>query len=233
MTSDRFEIDVAATAAEVWNRLTTSDGLGSWFGTDATIDLRIQGARVVRWGDAETMDAEITDLDAPNRIRLAYVVDGAEVGAEEWLISSHETTTRVTLITSMPPGDTDDWDGFVGDVRRGWRLFMASLRFALTEAAHPDRIAVCRHLPATGPRPELWEAVQSFLDTSDLVEGLEPVLLDPPHSRLLVASDRSLLLDAEGWGADQVLYAQAATHAGPDEWRELVLDAVAGALADR
>ena len=232
MTTERFEIDVTATPNQVWERLTTADGIASWFGTDASIELEVGGARAVRWGDAEQMDAVVTDIDAPRRLRLAYLADGAELGAEEWLISQGDTTTRVTLITSMPPGDADDWDGFVGDVRRGWRLFLASLRFGLTGAAQPDRIAVCRYLPATGPRQAIWDAVQQFLDSSGLVEHLEPALLDPPHSRLLVAADRSLVIDAEGRGDTQVLYAQAATHRGPDAWRVAVLDGIAGALAE-
>lgn len=229
---ERFEIDLAATPEEVWEMLTTEGGLASWFGTDAQIELRVGGERVVRWGETMAIEGEITDIDPPHRIRVIYTADGEETGAEEWLISGSATTTRLTLINSFDTDGIDDWEGFYGDIRRGWNLFLASLRFALEDAATPMRQVDCVYLPAPGVRAELWRLVdQVFAERPDLTSGMEPRLLDRPHSRLHVSSDRSLIVDFEGDGGHQLAYVQAATHGVPSDWRLAVIEVIRAVFA--
>jgi uncharacterized protein YndB with AHSA1/START domain len=130
MRSERFEIETRATPEEVWRSLTTAEGIASWFGTRAEIDARLDGERVVGWGEGVEIVGRITDMQPMERLRVVYLADGEEVGAEEWLIQSDETTTRLTLINSLSDEGVDDWEGFYGDMRRGWRRFLASLRHA-------------------------------------------------------------------------------------------------------
>ena len=212
--------------------LTTAEGLAAWFGTDADIDLVVGGERTVAWGDGAPMEAIVDEIDPPTLLRLVYVVDGVEMGAEEWVLSAESGTTRLTLIHSMPDDDVDDWEGFYGDIRRGWRLFMASLTHALERAAVPTRHSQCRYVPAPGSREDVFSDILGALgpvlgDDPQAVPApfrdMDVVLVDPPHSLLLVAPDRSLLVDVEGSGADQVIYLQAATHGGNDEWPREVL----------
>lgn len=227
---ERLEIDIHATPAQVWERLTTSKGIASWLGTRAEIDLRIGGDRIVGWGDEVEMSGTITELEPGRRIRLVYRAEGEQTGAEEWLVSGGRGATRLTLVYSLSARDVDDWEGFFGDLNRGWRLFMASMRFGLEQAATPNRAVDCCYVPAPIRAAEIWDRVGDALEHSELVAGLEPALLIPPHSRLLVAPDRSLLLDVEGSGDARVLYAQGATHDGPREWRRQVLALARSAL---
>jgi uncharacterized protein YndB with AHSA1/START domain len=217
---ERFEIDVDASPAEVWERLTTVEGLTSWFGTRASIELHVGGERLVGWGGAAEMRAKITDIDPQHRLRVVYMTDGESTGAEEWLITTDDRTTRLTLINSFDADEIDDWEGFFGDIRRGWRLFLASLAHGLGSAATPDREVECTYVTAPGPREAIWEQVEAILARSpEVAEGLNPLVVDPPHSRLLVDRHRTLLIDVEGSGESQVLYAQASTHDGPSNWR--------------
>ena len=229
---DRFEIDIQATAAQVWERLTTAEGLSSWFGTTAEIDLRIGGERIVGWGDEVQLAGVIAELEPGRRIRIVYTTAGEETGAEEWLITGGQGTVRLTLIQSMSDEGIDDWEGFFGDVNRGWQLFMASMRFGLEQANTANRDVDCLRIPAPIAPEQIWDRVEAALDGSDLVSGMEPALLIPPHSRLLVAPDRSLLLDVEGSGEGRVLYAQASTHNGPPEWRDRALELASCALRE-
>lgn len=230
---ERFEIDIDASPEEVWERLTTADGLTSWFGTRATIDLRAGGNRVVGWGDSMEISGRIEEIEPPRRIRVVYTADGEETGAEEWLITTDSSTTRLTLVNSFADDGIEDWEGFFGDIRRGWRLFLASLKHALEKAGMPNRTADCRYVPTAETREELWTAVDRVLRSHpSLVEGMEPCLTDRPHSRLLTADDRTLLIDVEGSGPDQVVYVQAATHGGPAQWRGQALEVLASALAN-
>ncbi len=227
---ERFEIDISATASQVWERLTTAEGLASWFGTRAEIDLRIGGERVIGWGDSAEMTGVIAEMEPQQRIRIVYTTAGEETGAEEWLITAGQGTVRLTLIQSMSDDGIDDWEGFFGDIRRGWRLFLESMRYALESAGTPNREVDSLAIPAPIDRKDVWERVEKALAGSSLVADLQPALLIPPHSRLLVSADRSLLLDVEGSGEGRVLYAQAATHDGPPEWRRQALDLARSAL---
>lgn len=228
---ERFQIDINATAAEVWERLTTAEGLASWLGTRAGIDLQVGGGRTVGWGDEVEIVAEIADIDPERRLRVVYMVDGEEVGAEEWLISTQGATTRLTLINSMSDLGVDDWEGFYGDIRRGWQLFLESMRFALESARTPNREVDCIYVPATGSREAAFDRIAAILDGSPVIDGMGSLLAIPPHARLLGAEDRTLLFDLEGSGDTQVLYAQAATHDGPGKWRAEALDLLRTVLA--
>lgn len=235
--TERFDIDIDATPADVWRMLTTAEGLASWFGTRARIDLRVGGDVEVGWGPddgpGDVIASRITALDPHRRLRLAYLADGEEVGAEEWLVSTHGSTTRLTLVHSMPDDGAEDWEGFYGDIRRGWRLFLASLRHALESAASPLRTATSRSLPTPGPRWPIWADLTTVVGLEDdhptapLLADMEVVLADPPNSLLLASPTRTLLCDVEGQGDQQVVYLQAAVHAGQPDWPTAVLDDLA------
>lgn len=227
--SERFEVLIDASPEEVWRCLTTADGLASWFGTWAEIDTRIDGDRVIGWGDGFAMTGKVTDLEPGRRLRVVYLAEEDEVGAEEWLIAREGGVTRLTLINSMSDEGVEDWEGFYGDIRRGWKIFMTSLQFALEEAVAPGRTAICEHIPVPGDRAPIWERVHDLVGGSDLTRGMDRRLVDPPHSLLLTQPDRSVLLDLEGAGDGQVLYTQAACHGEPDQrWMDDVLALVRG-----
>lgn len=225
--TERFSIDLDATPEQVWRSLTTAEGLAGWFGTRAEIDLRVGGDRVVGWGPGVEIRGRIDAIDPARRLRVVYVAGDEEAGAEEWLITVDGTTTCLTLIHSMPDAGIDDWEGWYGDMRRGWRLFLASLRHGLEDASAPNRTVRCRNLPAPGPR----DAIRTRLDAwrseaPPELERLAPLLDDPPHSLLLASADRTLLVDIEGTGDGQVVYVQAATHgADAEAWVDQVLAA--------
>ena len=231
MRSERFEIEIDAPISEVWKMLTTPDGLASWFGTEAEIDLEPEGRRLIAWGEGVEMHASITHIEPETMLRVSYRHDGVETGAEEWLISRGDSVTRLTLINSMAGDGSDDWEGFYGDIRRGWRLFLASLRHALESASSPHRIARADYIPAAVERQQIWEAVESAIAGSKVIDDLDALILDEPHSRLYGNSKRTLLLDVEGHGDQRVLYAQAASHHGEDAWLDETLGLLQSALS--
>ena len=53
---DRIErvVEIAHPPAKVWAALTTAEGLGSWFGNQATIDLRPGGSAQMTWTGGQT-----------------------------------------------------------------------------------------------------------------------------------------------------------------------------------
>src|SRR5581483_3718742 len=69
---DRIERTVALTRAphEVWQALTTADGLSAWFGERASIDLRPGGAAMITFAGGMTVDMRVERVEEP--IVFAY-----------------------------------------------------------------------------------------------------------------------------------------------------------------
>ena len=74
---DRIErtVEIAHPPAKVWAALTTAEGLGTWFGNQATIDLRPGGSAQMTWtGGAHGRHAGRTGRGADGvRLHLAHL----------------------------------------------------------------------------------------------------------------------------------------------------------------
>jgi uncharacterized protein YndB with AHSA1/START domain len=75
---DRIErtLELPHPPATVWAALTTAEGLGTWFGNEATIDLRPGGAARMRWADGSTADLRIERVEEPTAFGFTWRVDG-------------------------------------------------------------------------------------------------------------------------------------------------------------
>ncbi|MBO3750105.1 SRPBCC domain-containing protein [Streptosporangiaceae bacterium NEAU-GS5] len=64
---DRIErtVEIAHPPVKVWSALTTAEGLGAWFGNEATIDLRPGGAAQLRWSDGSSVDMRVERVQEP------------------------------------------------------------------------------------------------------------------------------------------------------------------------
>ena len=64
---DRIErtVEIAHPPGKVWAALTTAEGLGAWFGNEATIDLRPGGSARMRWTGGYTADMRVERVEEP------------------------------------------------------------------------------------------------------------------------------------------------------------------------
>src|SRR5215470_11315933 len=111
---DRIErtVEVAQPPEKVWAALTTAEGLGAWFGDEATIDLRPGGAAWMRWNE-EGFTAEMRverveepvvfgftwsiyglPSDDPRRTYVEFTLEPAPVAATASSTNSCSTTAR-------------------------------------------------------------------------------------------------------------------------------------------
>ncbi|QFG21485.1 SRPBCC domain-containing protein [Actinomadura sp. WMMB 499] len=76
---DRIErtVELAHPPARVWEAITTAEGLGGWFGDEATIDLRPDGAARLRWADGSTADLRVERVEEPRVFGYTWRMDGA------------------------------------------------------------------------------------------------------------------------------------------------------------
>ncbi|GAB2957890.1 SRPBCC domain-containing protein [Saccharothrix stipae] len=64
---DRIErtVEFAQPPAKVWAALTTAEGLGTWFGQEATIDLRPGGSARLSWSDGQSTELRVERVEEP------------------------------------------------------------------------------------------------------------------------------------------------------------------------
>jgi uncharacterized protein YndB with AHSA1/START domain len=75
---DRIErvVEIGRPPATVWAALTTAEGLGSWFGNQATIDLRPGGAARMTWTDGATAEMRVERVEEPAVFGFTWHIDG-------------------------------------------------------------------------------------------------------------------------------------------------------------
>src|SRR6266568_4817845 len=61
----RSVVNATIRPAAVWAALTTAEGLGTWFGNAATIDLRPGGAAQMTWTSGEKASMRIERVEEP------------------------------------------------------------------------------------------------------------------------------------------------------------------------
>ncbi|MGI5287772.1 SRPBCC domain-containing protein [Nonomuraea polychroma] len=74
---DRIErtVELAHPPDKVWAALTTAEGLGAWFGDEATIDLRPGGAAQMRWAEGSTVEMRVERVEEPTVFGFTWQID--------------------------------------------------------------------------------------------------------------------------------------------------------------
>ncbi|WP_084964981.1 SRPBCC domain-containing protein [Thermoactinospora rubra] len=79
---DRIErtIQLAHPPERVWAALTTAEGLGTWFGQRAEIDLRVGGQAKLTWDSGDTATLTIERLEPPRVFGFTWPIYGLPEG---------------------------------------------------------------------------------------------------------------------------------------------------------
>ena len=75
---DRIErsVELAHPPAKVWAALTTAEGLGAWFGHEATIDLRPGGPARMSWNHGFTVEMRVERVEEPTVFGYTWQISG-------------------------------------------------------------------------------------------------------------------------------------------------------------
>ena len=132
---DRIErvVEIAHPPAKVWAALTTAEGLASWFGDQATIDLRPGGSARMTFGSGHAADMRVERVEEPTVFGFTWHISGLpdddprRTYVEFTLVPVAEGT-RLTVVESgfaQLPGDayTTAYDGNT----RGWASELGEL----------------------------------------------------------------------------------------------------------
>jgi uncharacterized protein YndB with AHSA1/START domain len=132
---DRIErtVDISQPPARVWAALTTAEGLGSWFGDEATIDLRPGGAARLTWTGGSTADLRVERVEEPTVFGFTWRIHGLPDDDPrrtyvEFTLEPVGAGTRLTIVESgfaqLPAdahgtafdGNTKGWASELGDL---------------------------------------------------------------------------------------------------------------------
>ena len=112
---DRIEraVDIAHPPATVWAALTTAEGLGTWFGHQATIDLRPGGSAQMTWDHGHRAEMRIERVEEPTVFGFTWHIyglpdDDPRRTYVEFTLEPNDSGTRLTVVESGFAQLTDD-----------------------------------------------------------------------------------------------------------------------------
>jgi uncharacterized protein YndB with AHSA1/START domain len=140
---DRIErtVEIAHPPAKVWAALTTAEGLGTWFGNQATIDLRPGGAAQMTWTSGDRANMRIERVEEPSVFGFTWHIYGLPDEDPrrtyvEFTLEPVGSDTRLTVVESgfaqLPEGEHQK--AFGGNVD-GWANELGELVEYLNAAA--------------------------------------------------------------------------------------------------
>jgi uncharacterized protein YndB with AHSA1/START domain len=132
---DRIErtVEIAHPPTAVWAALTTAEGLSSWFGHKATIDLRPGGSAQMAWDDGNKAEMRVERVEEPSVFGYTWHIyglpdDDPRRTYVEFTLESAGAGTRLTVVESgfaqLPAdahrtayeGNTGGWASELGEL---------------------------------------------------------------------------------------------------------------------
>jgi uncharacterized protein YndB with AHSA1/START domain len=132
---DRIErtVEIAHPPATVWAALTTAEGLGTWFGNEAEIDLRPGGSARMRWNGGPTVQMRVERVeepvvfgftwpiyglpaDDPRRTYVEFTLEPAGAGTRLTVVESGFAQLPEDLYHKAYDGNTEGWAKELGEL---------------------------------------------------------------------------------------------------------------------
>ncbi|MBN6037284.1 SRPBCC domain-containing protein [Amycolatopsis sp. 195334CR] len=132
---DRIErtVELAQPPAKVWAALTTAEGLGTWFGNQATIDLRPGGSAQLKWDTGDAADLRVERVEEPSVFGFTWHIYGLPEGDPrrtyvEFTLEPVDAGTRLTVVESgFGQLSADDHEKAFGGNVKGWAAELGEL----------------------------------------------------------------------------------------------------------
>ena len=149
MTDDRkptsrgvdLTIDIDATLEEVWQALTTGQGIARWFAPHAEVTPGEGGSVSIGWDPKEMWGQPITVWEPHQRMQTAGempAADGRMVRlAVDYYVEARGGRVRVRLVHSG--FDDSSWDEYIDGLDAGWSYFLFNLKHSLERHRGLDR----------------------------------------------------------------------------------------------
>jgi uncharacterized protein YndB with AHSA1/START domain len=148
-----LSIDIDATLAEVWQALTTGEGIARWFAPYAAVTPGEGGSVSVGWDPQEMWEQPITVWEPQRRFQTASEMpskDGTMVRlAVDYYVAVEGDRVRVRLVHSGFDGSS--WDEYIDGLEAGWSFFLFNLKHALERHRGIPRVQESARFRTTAP----------------------------------------------------------------------------------
>ena len=132
---DRIErtVEIAHPPAKVWDAITTAEGLGTWFGNSATIDLRPGGEAEMTWTSGDKAAMRIERVEEPSVFGFTWHIYGLPDEDPrrtyvEFTLEPVGAGTRLTVVESgFGQLDDDAYEKAYGGNTQGWASELGEL----------------------------------------------------------------------------------------------------------
>ena len=132
---DRIErtLELKQSPERVWQALTTKEGLGTWFGHKAEVDLRVGGEVKLTWDSGDVATLMIARLEPPHVFGYTWSIYGLPAEDPrrtyvEFTLQPTDTGTTLTMVESgfaqLPenlhstafPANNEGWTSELGEL---------------------------------------------------------------------------------------------------------------------
>ena len=126
-------LEIAHPPAKVWAALTTADGLASWFGDTAAIDLRPGGAARMSWTSGDQAVMRVERVEEPTVFGFTWGINGLPEDDPrrtyvEFTLAPAGAGTRLTVVESGFAQLSDDLHRKASEGNAGgWRSELGEL----------------------------------------------------------------------------------------------------------
>ena len=150
-------IDIDATLEEVWQALTTGEGIARWFAPYATVTPGEGGSVSIGWDPKEMWSQPITVWEPMRRMQTASEMplpDGRVMRLTvDYYLEVQDGRVRVRLVNSGFD-DSSSWDDYIDGLDAGWTFFLFNLKHSLERHRGLDRRQLSARFRTTSPAGE-------------------------------------------------------------------------------
>jgi uncharacterized protein YndB with AHSA1/START domain len=132
---DRIErtVRIERPVQRVWDAITTAEGLGTWFGQRAEVDLRVGGTATLDWDSGDTARLTIQRLEPTSVFGYTWPVyglpeaDPRRTYVEFTLTPDGDATSLTVVETGFAQLSPDEHDAAFGGNVKGWASELGEL----------------------------------------------------------------------------------------------------------
>jgi uncharacterized protein YndB with AHSA1/START domain len=170
--SVQVEVEIPGTPEEVWRAIATGPGVSAWF-VPTRMEERNGGEIVSNFGPGMDVPATITAWEAPRRFVAEGTMGppGSPTAATEWTVEARAGGTCTVRVVHSLFASTDDWDGQLDGLEKGWPAIFRILRRYLESFRGQDAAAMQFVSFATEPPAAAWEKLGGQLGLLNLARG--------------------------------------------------------------
>jgi len=174
MRKHEIEVPLEATPEQVWDAVTKSEELTSWFAPEATVTPGEGGKVVLSWGPGCEGTAPIRIWEPGKRVGWVEGEGMANPKVVEFQIEPAASGTGTTLrLVHSGFGEGAEFDSEFDSVYGGWHTFFAMLQYKLARFPGAPTRNVFRLSMSPKPRIETWDRFQKLTGITSVTEGTD------------------------------------------------------------